>query len=173
MELLFIDESGDNGFALGSTERFILAGIAISASDWKEYFWRFVQAKTTISRNYGIIIEEFKGSDLFAHRGAFFGSHLQPADRRSIYDCLIELICDPSAKLFVSSHSKAEFRRDQHALTDRQLVQAFTERVWEQYLFDYDRFLVHEAEKTGQPLNAIIYFDSNPGQEKHIRKSVR
>lgn len=45
MELLFMDESGDNGFASGSTEHFILAGISIGASDWKEYFWKIVAVK--------------------------------------------------------------------------------------------------------------------------------
>lgn len=173
MELLFIDESGDNGFAPGSTERFILAGIAISASCWKEYFWKVVEVKKEISRRYGIRIEEFKGSDLFAHRGAFFDSRLQLAECRSIYDCLIELLCDPTVNLFVSIHSKAEFRQDQHTLADKHLVRAFTKRVWRQYLFDYEKFLLQETQRTGQPLNAIIYFDSSPGQEKYVREIVR
>lgn len=70
-------------------------------------------------------------------------------------------------------HSKAEFRRNEGAISEKHLVRAFTERVWRQYLFDYERYLLEKAQRTAQPQNAIIYFDSNPGQEKHIRRIVR
>jgi hypothetical protein len=38
MELLFVDESGDDGLAQGSTDFYILAGVSIEDRYWKEGF---------------------------------------------------------------------------------------------------------------------------------------
>ena len=173
MELLFIDESGDNGLAPGSTEHFILAGISMQASHWKEFFWKVVAVKEDISRRYGIRITEFKGSDLFTHRGAFFDTRLQPIENRAIYERLVDLLCEPQLNLFVTVHSKAEFRRDQSSLSEKHLIRAFSERVWRQYLYDYERYLLEKTRLIGHPQNALLYFDSNPSQEKYIRRLTR
>jgi len=40
MELLFIDESGDDGLVEKSSEFYILAGVAVEDIYWKENFWK-------------------------------------------------------------------------------------------------------------------------------------
>jgi hypothetical protein len=39
MEFLYMDESGDNGLVEGSTDFYILAGVAIETNYLKELFW--------------------------------------------------------------------------------------------------------------------------------------
>lgn len=173
MEFLYVDESGDNGFKPGSSERFILAGVAVNASRWREMFWKVRGLKDEIFRRYGIRIDEFKASELFSHRGAFFDSRLRDTERTWIYDRLIDLLCDPAIKLFISIHSKAEFRRLQPALEDKYLVKPFTRHLWKKYLFSYEEYLIQKTKRTSRPANAILYFDSNPGQEKLVRGIVR
>jgi hypothetical protein len=48
MELLFIDESGDDGLAEKSSEFYILAGVAVEDLYWKENFWKLFQFRQRI-----------------------------------------------------------------------------------------------------------------------------
>lgn len=107
------------------------------------------------------------------HRGAFFDTRLQPIENRAIYERLVDLLCEPQLNLFVTVHSKAEFRRDQSSLSEKHLIRAFSERVWRQYLYDYERYLLEQTRLIGHSQNALLYFDSNPSQEKYIRRITR
>jgi hypothetical protein len=173
MELLFMDESGDNGFAEGGTEFYILAGISIEARHWKEYFWRILDFRRQISQKYGLKIDELKGSDLFSHRGPFFNSPLGPYDLEWIYEQVIKLICDSLVELFVVAKSKDEFRRPQPGMKIEHLARVFNERIWIEYLSMYEQYLIEKSGRRQYPQTALIYFDFNPGQEKPVRKMVR
>lgn len=178
MELLYIDESGDNGFTPASSERFILAGLSIQASAWKEYFWKIVGVRQGIVQQYGLRIKEFKGSDLFVHRGDFFNTNLSRLDRIAIYNGIVDLLCDAAVNLFVVVCEKEKGQwglnpQDAGSIPHKQYPRVFIEWIWKQYLSDYEMYLVKKTERTGQPENAILYFDSNPCQEKYIRRVVR
>jgi hypothetical protein len=173
VELLFVDESGDNGFASGSTPLFILGGVSIRSDKWKEFFWKIVATKEQISRRFGLIIHELKASDLFTHRGSFFDTKLHLEDTIWIYDRLVDLLCDPAVSLLVGIYSKSEFEQEKYPLSAKHLVRAFTERVWRDYLGKLEDRLLEISERAGYPENAIVYYDANPGHEKYVRRVVR
>lgn len=175
MELLFIDESGDNGFSEGSTEFFILAGISFESSYWKEYFWKIKELRQRISQKYGLKFEELKGSDIFTHRGPFFASLVtSPKDLAWIYEQCLDIICDASTTLFVTRQSKRKFeKRQEQKASKKNLIRIFNKRIWTEYLSMYDNYLLHKSEYSSQQQTALIYSDVNSSQEKYIRKVVR
>jgi len=173
VELLFVDESGDNGFAAGSTPLFILGGVSLRSDRWKEFFWKIVAAKEQISRRFGLVIHEIKASDLFTHRGPFFNARLSLEDTMWIYDRLVDALCDPAVTLLVGVYSKSEFRQQRHPLSAKHPARAFTEQVWRDYLGKLEDRLFQITEETGYPENAIVYYDANPGHEKYVRRVVR
>jgi Protein of unknown function (DUF3800) len=173
MELLFIDESGDNGLVEGSTEFYILAGISIESSCWKECFWKILDLRRVISQKYGLRIDEIKGSHLFSHRGPFFNSSLNPLDLEWIYNQIIDLICAPLIECFAIVKSKKEFKKSQFQPKTKNLIRLLDERIWREYLTAYETYLLEKTGKTQRPQTALIYFDFNPSQEKHVRQIVR
>lgn len=173
MEFLFIDESGDNGLAEGSTDFYILAGISIEASCWKECFWKILDLRRLISQKYGLRIDEIKGSHLFSHRGPFFNSSLNPVDLEWIYNEITDLICTPLIECFAIVKSKKEFKKSQFQPKAKKLTRFLDERIWREYLTMYEAYLLEKTIKTQCPQTALIYFDFNPGQEKHVRQMVR
>lgn len=167
-----MDESGDNGLVEGSTDFFILAGISIEDRHWKEYFWKIQDLRRQVSQRYGIRDFELKGAHLFSHRGAFFNSFLKPEDLEWIYDQLTSLICDPLVENFAVIKSKIELKS--HAQTNtKNMIRVFTERTWREFLSMYEQHILEKSKRSGHPQNAIVYFDFNPGQERHVRKIVR
>jgi hypothetical protein len=173
MEFLFIDESGDNGLAEGSTEFYILAGISIASSHWKECFWKILDLRRLISQKYGLRIDEIKGSHLFSHRGPFFNSSLNPFDLEWIYTQIVDLICTPLIECFAIVKSKKEFKKSQFQPKVKNLIRLLDEKIWREYLTFYETYLLEKTSKTQSPQTALIYFDFNPGQEKHVRQMVR
>ncbi|MDY6994927.1 MAG: DUF3800 domain-containing protein [Pseudomonadota bacterium] len=174
MELLFIDESGDNGFAPGSTEFFILAGLSIEAIYWKEYFWKIRELKEEISKKYGLRFNEFKASDIFQHRGAFFNAITTTEDLLNIYIQLIDLICLPAVSPFATIKSKNHFRQYYGPKTPKEiLIKQFNKDVWNSFLLMYDEFLYKKSVDHQTPQTAIVYSDNNSGQEKQIRATIR
>lgn len=173
MELLFIDESGDTGLRDNSSEYYILAGISLEDISWKEYFWKILNLRRIISQKYGIVIDEFKGSDFFAHRGCFFNSGLLPSDLEWIYNQIIELILDPIVKNFVIVKPKKGFDMVSHDGESRNKAKIFLGRIWREYMSIYERYLIDKSIKSKYSQSALIYYDYNSGLEKHIRKIVR
>lgn len=174
MELLFIDESGDNGFAMGSTEIFSLAGISLESTDWKTYFWKIKQVKQAIAQKYGLTFNELKGSEIFSHRGPLFDSLVTTSgDIAWIYEQFIELICDPMTNLFVISLSKSQFKQNQYEMEPKNIMKVFNKRIWVEYLSLYETHLLRKAERRGMPETGMIYSDVNSSQEKYIREVVR
>lgn len=170
MEILFIDESGDNGLSKGSTDFYILAGISFEDWRWKENFWKILEYRRQISQRYGLIIDELKGSEIFSHRGPFFNSTLSPHDLKWIYNQSIDLICDKlNLALFVVVKSKKEFRNRQ--IQSRNLIKLFNQEAWTEYLLMYEEYLTKKSIATKHPQTGLVYFDSN--QEKYVRKIVR
>jgi hypothetical protein len=174
MELFFIDESGDNGFAPGSTEFFVLAGLSIEAIYWKEYFWKIAELKKEIAKKYGLRFSEFKAADIFQHRGAFFNTITTKENLLNIYIQLIDLICLPSVHLFAVIKNKQDFRKYYGTHTQKKiLMKQFSKDIWNSILLMYDEFLYKKSldRKTSQ--TAIVYSDNNPGQERLIRSTIR
>ncbi len=170
MELLFLDESGDNGLAEGSSKFYILAGISFDDYRWKENFWKIIDFRRHITQKYGIMFEELKGSELFTHRGYFFNSPLTSEEQEQIYNQTIDLISDElHSKFFVIAKSKEIFRGK--FIQGKNLIKHFNQEIWTEYLTMFEEYLIKKSEKTQQPQTGLIYFDSN--QEKFVRKIVR
>ncbi len=53
------------------------------------------------------------------------------------------------------------------------MIKTFTEGTWREFLSMYEQHLLEKSEKFGYPHHAIVHFDFNPGQERHVRKIVR
>ncbi|MGH7453531.1 MAG: DUF3800 domain-containing protein [bacterium] len=70
MELLFIDESGDDGVNEKSSQFYILTGVAIEDIFWKETFWNLSRFRERIVQKYGLKIDEIKGENIFQHEGS-------------------------------------------------------------------------------------------------------
>jgi len=114
--MLYIDESGDNGFKidektgkLKGTDYFIIAGIVIDAQNWKEVFWKILNLKININKKFGIKINEFKGADLFKHRGDFFNKRLTHSDTKWIHEKFVNIISSPLLQKFVLVRNKYNF----------------------------------------------------------------
>jgi hypothetical protein len=172
MKFLFMDESGDYGFAEGSSDYYILAGISIDDLCWKEYFWKIQDFRRQISQKYGLKIEEIKGSHIFSHTGPFFNSSLTPKDLEWIYERIINIICGPLSELFVSVKSKKAFRQEHAQSQVKKLRRLFSEQVWREYLTVYEEFLIRSSIETQSPQTGLIYFD-DPGGGKYVRRIVR
>lgn len=170
MELLYLDESGDNGLAEGSSKYYILAGISFDDYRWKENFWKIIDFRKRITQKYGIMLEELKGSELFLHRGAFFNKPLNPNDLEWIYQQTITLICDElQSNIFVVVKSKEEYRR--RFINGKNITKLFNQEAWTEFLSIYEGHLLEKSGLKKHPETGIIFFDSN--QEKYVRKIVR
>ena len=172
MELLFIDESGDDGLAEGSSEFYILAGVAVEDIFWKETFWKLFKFRQHVLQQYGLKIDELKGRDIFQHRGAvFFNTKLQPSDQQQIGEKLIDMICtDLKVELHVLAKSKQEF-------LDRQLTpihhpeKLFRQEIWTEYIARYEKYLLQTSRTKRHPENGLVFYDKN--QQKHVRGLIR
>jgi hypothetical protein len=116
---------------------------------------------------------EFKGSDIFSHRGPFFNSLVKPTDLADIYENIIELICDPLTNLFVVVQSKKEFLKHQSYKKPKSIIKIFNERVWFEYLSMYEHYLIEKANRCEYAQTALIYSDVTSSQEKYIRRAIR
>jgi hypothetical protein len=169
MELLYIDESGDNGFSPGSSEYFILAGLSIDSQNWKEYFWKIKNLKQKVSQKFGLIAPEIKGAELFNHRGPLFNSLVSShKDLAWIYESYVELLCDPMVNLFVMSQSKREFKKKIQEENRKKLTKIFNIWLWTEYLSKYEEYLWEKSRESGYPQTGLAYFDENPSQKKYV-----
>jgi hypothetical protein len=173
MNLLFIDESGDYGLIEGCSKYFVLAGIALPAQHWKEYFWQIQETRRWIVQHYTVTFQELKGKDIFSHKGPFFNSSIKPADLERIYERILDLLCDAKIELFASAFRKTDFLSKFQSPDLQHLVKPFNEHSWREFLRTYNQYLVGLAETSDQSQNGIVYFDHDPGQEKTVRKIVR
>lgn len=173
MNLLFIDESGDNGLVEGCSEYYILAGVAVPAHHWKEYFWQIQEARRWIVQQYAISFQELKGKDIFSHKGPFFDSAIKPGDLKRIYERLLDVLCDPKVELFAGIFKKTAFLRQFQTPDLKRLVKPFNEYSWRAFLRAYHRYLIDLSQTSGQPQNGVVYFDRTPSHEKLVRQMVR
>lgn len=171
MELLFIDESGDDGVVKSSSEFYILAGVAVEDRFWKETFWKLFNFRQLLFQKYGLRIEELKGEHLFQHEGYLFNTKLEPFDEKWICENLIDLICsDLKVACLVLAKSKNDFlaRHPEPLLNP---VKLFREEMWREYLFRYEQYLLQKSLASGHPQTAMIFYDRN--QERHVKNLVR
>lgn len=173
MNILFIDESGDNGLIEGGSEYYVLAGIAVPAQNWKEYFWQIQETRRWIVQQYAVSFQELKGKEILSHKGPFFNSSIKPADLEHVYERILDLLCDAKVELFASAFRKADFLKKFQSPDFKRLVKPFIGHSWREFLRTYNQYLIDLAETSGQPQNGIIHFDRDPGQEKIVRQLVR
>ncbi|MCD4782377.1 MAG: DUF3800 domain-containing protein [Candidatus Eremiobacteraeota bacterium] len=173
MELIYVDESGDTGFAEGSKDYFLLCGISIESEFWKEYYWEVRNLRRTIYQKFGTQINELKGSDIFTHRGPFFSSNINNRDLVWIYNHIVNLICNPMVNAFVVFENKREFERKFGNNIPGNIGKLFTEGIWRKLLIEIDEYLLKKSRKSKKFQNGMIFFDYNPSQEKYIRKIIR
>ena len=171
MNLLYIDESGDNGLSERSTDYFTLAGLAVEDRFWKEYSWLVLDLRRRISQRYGVVFAEFKASELFTHRGDSFGTGLSYDDSLWIYEQLIGLICNPHVELFMVAASKQKFMARQPQAAIDKLIRVFTERVWREFLSAFEQHLVDQSQREGRPQTGLLYVDGK--DNKYVRRLVR
>lgn len=177
MELMYLDESGDNGFSAGSSEYFILAGLSIESRNWKSCYWKIKELRYLLSQKYGLIANEIKGTDLFTHRGPFFNSLVHSLkDLSWIYERFVEIICDPMINLFAIAQSKTQFEKQFEINPNgvkkekpTNMPKAFSIRIWTEYLTMYDAYLRKKSDKDNSPQTGLVYFDDNPSQRKYIK----
>lgn len=173
MEFLYLDESGDNGLQEGSSEFYILAGVAIESCNLRAIYWQIIEFRKSITKRYGLEFQEIKGSDLFSHRGSFFNSLLTPSDLEEIHENIINILCESPIELFASVKSKKEFKERYNPASNPNAIKVFTQEIWRDFLSTYEEHLFDKSRKNESPENGLIYFDRNQGQEKYIRKIVR
>jgi len=171
MELLFIDESGDDGLAEGSSEFYILSGVAVEDIFWKETYWKLRTFREKVTQKFGLLKVELKGEEIFQHEGALFNSGLVPYDQQWICERLVELIADElKVECFISSKSKTSFRH-RHTIPMLNPAKIFRQEIWSEYLSSYERYLMDKTEKLGHPQTGMIFYDKN--HEKYVRSFVR
>lgn len=181
MELIYIDESGDNG--VKNPKQFILSGISVPSEDWKKLNWKIKELKTDITKMTGKSAGELKGRYLFQHRGErFYGSHTTNDDILMIYLRAIQIICDPMIRLFVFIKSKEVFLQEHAGINidglDGQsesridkLNKNFLTESLRQYFSHYDSYLCGNSLYEGLPRNGLVYYDRN--FEKYVRRTVK
>ncbi len=174
MEFLYIDESGDNGLQEGSSEFYILAGLAIESFNLRELYWEIREFRKWINKRYGLEFQEIKGSDIFYHRGPFFNSLVAPSELEEIHKEIVNIICESPINLFASIKSKKEFKERYNPLSNPNAIKVFTQEIWRYFLSSYEEHLLDKSRQNEQPENRLVYVDSsNSKQEGHIRKIVR
>ena len=171
MELLFIDESGDDGVVKGSSEFYILAGVAVEDIYWKETFWKLSNFRLLLFQKYGLRIEELKGEHLFQHEGYLFNTKIEPFDEKWICENLIELICsDLKVACYVLAKSKSAFL-ERHPEPLSNPAKLFRQEIWREYLFHFEQYLLQKSLASKHPQTAMIFYDRN--QERHVKNLVR
>lgn len=172
MELLFVDESGDNGFEEGSSAIYALAGVSLEACHWKESFWRLRNLKQLFMQKYGAQIDELKCNDLFTHRGQFFSSPFQPKERQWIYEQVMDTLLESQLNLFATLKRKEILRKQFVSEPKDKLVKLLNESVWRSLLTLYEEHLIEKSLASGQPQNGLVYCDISPAK-KQVRSLVR
>ncbi len=173
MELIFVDESGDDGVQASSSPFYILTGAALDDIYWKESFWKLRTFRESILKKYGLKLRtgELKGEDIFQHEGILFNSGLLPSDQRWIGESFLQLVCDElRIKIFVYVKSKRGFLL-RYPNPRHNLEKLFRQEIWREYLSRYEEYLLNKSQETHFPQTAMLFYDKN--QEKHVRGLVR
>lgn len=171
MQFLYIDESGDSGMAENSSPFFILAGLAIDASYWKTFYHQIDSLRIQIRQRHGVDFGEFKGAELFEHKGTSYKLQLSPKETQRIYESLIELIFDTHIQRYIIVQSKPDLRRKHPTSNQNILQKELGQQVWQTLLSKFEQEMINSTQRTNQVTNGLIYMDGQPN--KQINRVVR
>ncbi|MCI4625972.1 MAG: DUF3800 domain-containing protein [Candidatus Magnetoovum sp. WYHC-5] len=178
MEIIYIDESGDNGVRHGSSPLYIISGLSIESCQWKQLNLGFIKIKQDIVKDIGTNIEELKGEHIFQHTGDFYNVKLSKGYLKDIYLRIITLLFSNNVKFFVLIKSKEKFLKEKKLDThtpNKKIIEKlnieFLEYCWNTYLDSYEEYLINKSLQTGIQQNGLIYYDKN--HEKYVRRIVR
>ncbi len=170
MKLIYIDESGDPGAAVGSSPYYILSGIIVDASDWKEFFNQFEDFRRQIYQKFGADYGEFKGSEIFMHQGGAYQLQLDPVEVQWVYDNLIKLIFDNKVSRILVAQSKEVFRAHYPSGKQKTLTKDLRLLTWNAFLTKFEHYLIDASSEGSGRVTGLVYFDGK--HDPHIYKIV-
>jgi len=155
----------------GSSPLFILAGISIDASYWKEFYHKIDSLRIQIRQKFDADFGEFKGSELFEHQGAAYKLRLSLLETQYIYDNLIDLVFDAKVQRYIIVLPKSKFREKKPYIEEKALQKQCSEQIWQTMISQFENSIVKQSQEIDNVGNGLIYIDGQP--DKQINRLVR
>lgn len=171
MKFIYIDESGDPGANEKSSPYYILSGLIIDSTNWKEFYNQIEDFRRKTYQKFGADFGEFKGAELFMHQGSAFKLQLSAVDGQWLYDGLIELLFDHKVSQIIVAQSKAAFRASYQMMKKpKALTKELRLIVWSRFLDEFEHTLKEESRHIGASSTGLVYFDGP--RDKHVTSIV-
>lgn len=158
-KLIYIDESGDPGVALGSSPYYILASIIVDTAEWKAFYNQVEDFRRQTYQKFGADFGEFKGSQLFVHQGSAYKFQLKPDEVQWVYEHLMALVFDDKVSRIIVAQAKQAFLLHHPAKKPKDLTKDLRLLTWETFLATFEKRLLDESQRTGQLTTGLVYFD--------------
>lgn len=100
MELLYFDESGDDGIGPGSSPLFALTCLRVSTNDWPAIVARVKQSRVTLSRSAGLPVQgELHARQLLLRKGPYHELRMRTQAVLAIIRTIGELAASPELRI--------------------------------------------------------------------------
>nr|MBQ4454261.1 DUF3800 domain-containing protein [Clostridia bacterium] len=108
--LVYFDETGDDGVTTASSEFFVLTSLYMSASKWQENYEKIRKCRRELKNNYGFhISEEFHTKHLLTDKGLYRDHGWSTDQRREIIVAMAKCIADLNIKVINVIIDKTRF----------------------------------------------------------------
>lgn len=100
MELLYFDESGDDGYGPGCSPLFALTCLRVSANDWSAMAERMVQARVTLAQLAGLPVQgELHARQLLLRKGRYHDLRIQTQAVLTVIQTIGALAARPEIRI--------------------------------------------------------------------------
>lgn len=158
MYLMYVDESGDPGMSMGSSEHYILTALVINHSEWEQSLKNLKQFRRRIQEQFGLDTHtEIHATELIRIKKQEAYKSIPKVKRIQVLKRYAESLPEifPNARLLTVNHVK-QFNRN----TD-----SITEKAWQELLIKYQHFLSEKKER------GMLIADE--GNERGLRNMLR
>jgi hypothetical protein len=100
VELIYFDESGDDGLGPGSSPLFALTCLRVSANDWPTVVERMDEVRVTLARSAGLPLEgELHARQLLLRKGRYHELHIRTQAVLTVIRTIDELAASPEIRI--------------------------------------------------------------------------
>lgn len=107
MYIMYVDESGDTGLIKSPTAHFVLSGLVVHESRWREFIEILIAFRKTMKSVYGLPVRgEIHASEYINQRAYNLDKHVRLAILRGVVDELAKINFISITNVVVSKHGK-------------------------------------------------------------------